>query len=83
MSGDSSHPEQLGRLARIVSHWENLQGPPNNLRDVVMLGDANLCALTWNDPDFPSQRKELAEVIKEFFINESFCQLVNQFTRSQ
>ena len=83
ISGDSSHPAQLERLTRIVNHWETLQGPANQLRDVVLLGDTNLCSLSWNNPDYPAQNKELADIIKEFFINESFAQLVSVFTRSQ
>ena len=81
VTGESSQPAQLQNLQRLVTHWTQLPGQQQ--RDVVTLGDANLCAMSWNKPDYPTNLKELAEILKLFFINESFSQLVGVFTRSQ
>ena len=81
VTGDNSQQGQVERLERLISHWGVLPG--QNEQDCVLLGDANLCALSWNEPDYPSDRRELADLVKLFFSNESFTQLVSVFTRSQ
>ena len=81
ISGDASQPTQLNNLQRLVKHWSDLPG--RNQRDVVTLGDANVCALSWDKPDYSTNLKELSDIFKQFFINESFSQLVSVFTRSQ
>ena len=81
VSGDSSQPAQLQNLQRLITHWTQLPGQQH--QDVLTLGDANLCALSWDKPDYPSNLKELAEILKQFFVNETFTQLVGVFTRSQ
>lgn len=45
------------------------------------MGDANLCALTWDDDNY--NLKSLANAVQEFLLEESFFQLVKQFTRSE
>ena len=81
ISGDASQDGQLERLKRIIDHWATLPG--QQIRDCVTLGDANLCALSWCNPDYPTNRKELSDLVKQFFISESFTQLVSVYTRSQ
>lgn len=81
VSGESSNASQLERLDRIISHLTDLPG--QHQHDVITLGDANLCAISWNNPDYTATNKELSDKIKQFFINETFTQLVSVFTRSQ
>ena len=45
------------------------------------MGDANLCALNWDDENY--NLKSLASVVQDFLLEESFFQLVKQFTRSE
>ena len=78
MSGDSSTASQLQRLGRHISQWKELcsQG-----RDFVSLGDANICAKSWNQSDY--QHKNLAQLVQAFLLEDSCHQLVNTWTRLQ
>ena len=53
----------------------------NSNKDVVCLGDANLCAMKWNDTNY--QFKEHAEMVQTFLLETETSQLVKQFTRSE
>ena len=81
ITGDNSQAGQMERLQRLIHHWTELPG--RTLLDTVTLGDSNLCGLSWENPDYPSERKELANRFKQFLLSESFVQLVSVFTRSQ
>ena len=50
-------------------------------RDFIILGDSNLCAMSWHNVNY--DRKELADQVIEFMLEESIVQLVNEFTRSE
>ena len=80
VSGDESSAGQIERITRQVNLWRLLA---NKDRDVVLLGDANLCALSWNDVDYPSEKKALANIINDFYLEESFAQLVDKYTRTE
>ena len=45
------------------------------------MGDANLCAIAWNEPDY--DKRNLSSIIQDFLLEESFFQLVKQHTRSE
>ena len=45
--------------------------------------DANLYALTWNDEDFPYNKKSLANLVNDFMLEENCTQIVNTHTRSE
>ena len=45
------------------------------------MGDANLCALAWDDVDYG--RSNLSSIVQDFLLGESFFQLVKQLTRSE
>jgi exonuclease III len=47
----------------------------------VALGDANLCAKSWNENNF--RYKELANEVHTFLLSETCSQIVNKFTRVQ
>ena len=53
----SGRDEQEQRLSRIIQHWRTLVAED---RDILLLGDANLCALSWNDPNY--SEKALADI---------------------
>ena len=78
VTGDSSMVGQLQRLDRHISQWKELSSQG---RDFVSLGDANLCALSWNQSDF--KYKNLAQNIQSFLLDDSCHQLVNTYTRIQ
>ena len=59
-------------------HWKNLASKD---RDVLILGDVNLCALSWENENY--EKKNMANIIQDFLLEESFFQLVKQFTRSE
>ena len=73
----SDRTAQEQRLQRVVQHWRSLAAED---RDIILLGDANLCAMRWNDPDYAD--KQLADIIQDFNMEENFTQLVSSYTRS-
>ena len=78
VTGLKSTQDQQERLNRIIKHWRSLT---ESNKDVVCLGDANLCSLKWNDSDY--QLKEHAEMVQTFLLETETSQLVKQFTRSE
>ena len=74
----NTQASQIERLQRQMHHWKSLA---NTNKDVVIMGDANLCALAWDDPDY--DKKNLSEIIQDFLLEESFFQLVKGYTRSE
>ena len=75
IQGDSDQASQIDRLTRQVQHWRDLTTQD---RDLVILGDANLCAKSWNNPDYPSDKKQLASIVNDFLLEESLIQTVNE-----
>ena len=65
-------------MARQVSHWKTLY---TGNKDVVILGDSNLCAEQWLEDNY--QHKDLANMTKDFLLEEASEQLVNGVTRSE
>ena len=61
-----------------ISQWKEIV---DSGRNFVALGDANLCALSWNEQNFT--HKELADEVTNFLLSESCFQLVNKATRVQ
>ena len=80
VTGDSSTAATEDRLKRQINYWKNLH---NNYKDIVLMGDQNLCALTWNDDNFSPQLKPLANLVNEFIIEENHSQIVKTYTRSE
>ena len=78
VTGLKTSQEQLERLNRMIKHWKILM---DSNKDVVCLGDANLCAMKWNDSNY--QFKEHAETVQTFLLETETSQLVKQFTRSE
>ena len=78
VTGESDGASQLLHLKQHISQWEKLV---RSGRQFVALGDANICAMTWNDHNY--RLKELATEIQTFLLQESCSQLVNKYTRIQ
>ena len=73
-----SEQSQEERLANQIIHWKSLAGMD---RDLIILGDANLCAETRHDTDY--QKKNLASEVIDFLLEESLVQIVNEYTRTE
>ena len=78
VTGESSHNSQLNYIKQHISQWKEIV---DSNRNFVTLGDANLCALSWNDQNV--RYKELSEEVINFHLEESCFQLVNKPTRVQ
>ena len=80
IDGTSSVQDQKERLKRQILHWKYLASRD---RDLIIMGDANLCAKTWNNVDYPNDKKELANMVTDFLLEDSLSQMVNEFTRTE
>ena len=60
VSGLGDLQAQKDRLSRQISHWKSLYGRG---KDVVILGDCNLCAMQWDEVSYIN--KELANMIQD------------------
>ena len=78
VTGESDVNSQLVNLKKHIKQWVEIVATG---RSFVALGDANLCAKTWNDPDF--KYKDMANEVQNFLLQDSCSQLVNKFTRVQ
>ena len=78
VTGESTKASQLVQLQEHVSQWDTLV---RSGRNFVSLGDANICALQWNDSNY--KHKDLANVVHSFLLRESCVQLVKKYTRVQ
>ena len=67
---------QTKRLKRQIDHWKTLH---TGGRDTIVLGDANLCALKWEEESF--QYKDLALQVQEYLLETSSYQIVKEPTR--
>ena len=78
ISGLRDLNSQTERLTRQIKLWRGLCA---GNKDVICLGDANLCALKWMEESY--QHKELSEMVQNFLLETSCSQLVKQNTRSE
>ena len=78
MTGEADHACQVRHLRTHISKMERLV---HEGCQVVALGDANMCALHWNDQNY--RLKSLANEMQSFLLNESCFQLVDKYTRVQ
>ena len=76
VSGLGDINSQTERLKRQIEHWKTLH---TGGRDTIILGDANLCALKWEDENF--QHKDLALQVQEYLLETSSYQMVKEPTR--
>ena len=78
VSGLKDSHAQVERLARQVKIWKALCA---GTKDVICMGDANLCAMRWLEEDY--ENKILGDMVQNFMMESSFFQLVNENTRSE
>ena len=78
VSGLSDAQAQSERLQRMTQHWRSLAAIK---KDLVCLGDANLCAKKWQEDSY--YQKEQAEIVQTFLLDTASAQLVNEYTRSE
>ena len=76
VSGDRSQGAQEERLKRHIQYWKSLSGQN---RDCIILGDCNLCAKSWHNPDYT--HKHLANSIIDYLLEENITQLISGLTR--
>ena len=75
VSGMVGAEAQKERLKRQVELWRSLQ---HRTHEVIILGDANLCALKWEEEGY--QYRELADYILEFLAEINGSQTVTEKT---
>ena len=78
VTGNRTAADQLEDLSLLMNIWRR---SVRKDQDFLALGDMNLCSMKWDDPGYP--HKALAEVVKDFMIEENCYQLVNKHTRIQ
>ena len=78
ISGLNDQASQLDRMTRQIEHWKSLF---RGGRDVVVLGDSNLCAKQWNDQNY--NMKHISNKVQDFLLEETCEQLVTDLTRSE
>ena len=78
VTGEDDRTSQQVQLKQHINQWEQIV---RGGRQFVALGDANVCAMSWNDPSY--RHKDLAVEIQSFLLQESCAQLVNKYTRIQ
>ena len=78
VTGENDNASQLAYLKKHINQWKDIAATG---RDFVTLGDANLCAKTWNDSDY--KYKDMSNEVQHFLLNESCSQLVTKYTRVQ
>ena len=66
VSGLGDTNSQVDRLRRRIDHWRSLHAGG---RDVVILGDSNLCAFKWQEEAY--QYKTLASMIQDYLLERS------------
>ena len=78
VTGLGDEASQIERLTRLIQHWKSLY---SRNKDVLILGDANICCFKWNSESF--QHKSLAENLQDFLLQTSSFQVVKDYTRSE
>ena len=78
VTGLSDATSQRERLGRQTEHWKSLY---KDNRDVVIMGDSNLCAKKWMSDTY--NHKELSNMVQDFLLIEASQQLVKEMTRSE
>ena len=77
---ENSQESQQKCLDLQIKYWESLY---TQNKITIIMGDANLCAMTWNDEDYNASKKVLANRLQDHLLEVSSSQLVQEFTRSE
>ena len=76
VTGKSDKSSQLSDLSHLSDIWRRCTAED---RDFIALGDINICAKQWDEPGYV--HCHLADIVKDFMIEENCCQIVDQYTR--
>ena len=76
VTGDSDLASQLNDLSLLTDIWRRCTAED---KDFIALGDINLCAKQWDEPGYV--HAQLAEIVKDFMMEENCCQVVDGYTR--
>ena len=79
ISGLKDKHSQKERLIRHISEWN--RACENGSKDVLILGDSNLCTFKWDDDN--NYDKEMADMVKHFLLENNCRQMVAEDTRSE
>ena len=79
ISGLKDKNSQKERLIRHISEWN--RACERGSKDVMILGDSNLCIFKWDDENYHD--KEMAEMVKHFLLENNCKQMVAEYTRSE
>ena len=63
VTGESDTSSQLHHIRQHISQWREIV---HSGRNFIALGDANMCALSWNEQNF--RYKELADEVQNFLL---------------
>ena len=75
VSGLQDTDSQINRWSRQLKIWKTLL---LGNKDVICMGDANLCAKKWLDEDY--RNKDLSEMVQTLMLEETVTQLVKENT---
>ena len=78
VSGLMDNQSQVERFKRQMTIWRSLC---TGNKDVICMGDANLCALEWLEDSY--KYKDLSEIAQEFMAETSMVQVIKVPTRSE
>ena len=71
-----SMKSQKNNLSKMIKTWNEIQ---TKHRDLLILGDINLCATKWEDKDY--ERSEMCDMMKRMMTETGILQLMNHVTR--
>ena len=78
VSGLSDFAAQKDRLCRQIEHWRTLF---LGGKDVVILGDSNLCSHQWDLETYAN--RDLALMVQDFLLEQASHQIVKESTRME
>ena len=76
ITGENSKAAQEKEFGKLTEIWRRLASED---KDFIALGDTNLCAKKFDDQNYI--HKDLVDIFKDFLIEESCYQIVDDFTR--
>ena len=76
VTGNQTQESQASDLELLMNIWRRASDQD---RDFISFGDMNLCCRRWDTPGYI--HSNMADLVKEFMLEENCYQLVNDFTR--
>ena len=76
ITGENSTEAQEREFSKLTNIWRRLTAEP---KDFIALGDTNIDMFKMEDPTYA--QRNLADILKDFLLEESCYQIVEDFTR--